>query len=151
MSFLKIGDRAAGAIKSGGTTRRAAKMVICRRRSPRYRSLHRLEGEGGAEGRLAGHRLQDRQEAPLNAIMKRACVNCEADKATAASTQQEPGAEARDQGRQEGASVPENYIKRVIQFARQGYNSIEFPTYDTDWDSEAYLTVSGQNSNNSVS
>ena len=29
MSFLKIGDRSAGAIKSGGTTRRAAKMVIC--------------------------------------------------------------------------------------------------------------------------
>ncbi len=28
MSFLKIGDRAAGAIKSGGTTRRAAKMVV---------------------------------------------------------------------------------------------------------------------------
>jgi len=28
MSFLKVGDRAAGAIKSGGTTRRAAKMVI---------------------------------------------------------------------------------------------------------------------------
>ncbi len=28
MSFLKIGDRSAGAIKSGGTTRRAAKMVI---------------------------------------------------------------------------------------------------------------------------
>src|SRR5205807_2945210 len=28
MSFLKIGDRAAGAIKSGGTTRRAAKMVM---------------------------------------------------------------------------------------------------------------------------
>ena len=28
MSFLKIGDRAAGAVKSGGTTRRAAKMVV---------------------------------------------------------------------------------------------------------------------------
>ena len=28
MSFLKVGDRAAGAIKSGGTTRRAAKMVV---------------------------------------------------------------------------------------------------------------------------
>ncbi len=28
MSYLKVGDRAAGAIKSGGTTRRAAKMVI---------------------------------------------------------------------------------------------------------------------------
>src|SRR5690606_28903631 len=48
------------------------------------------------------------------------------------------------------ALVPENYIFRVIQFARQGYKEIEFPVYDTDWDSEAYLTVSGQNSNNSV-
>ncbi|MCF3774117.1 hypothetical protein, partial [Salmonella enterica] len=40
--------------------------------------------------------------------------------------------------------------KRVIQFAEQGFTSIAFDTYDTDWDSEAYLTVSGQNSNNSV-
>src|SRR5690606_30171779 len=48
-------------------------------------------------------------------------------------------------------SVPENYIKRVIQFARQGYDALDFKTYDTDWDSEAYLTVSGQNSNNSIS
>jgi ribonucleoside-diphosphate reductase alpha chain len=38
----------------------------------------------------------------------------------------------------------------VIQFARQGYTSIHVPVYDTDWDSEAYRTVSGQNSNNSV-
>ena len=49
------------------------------------------------------------------------------------------------------ALVPDNYIKRVIQFAKQGYKDIDFPVYDTDWDSEAYLTVSGQNSNNSVS
>ena len=41
-------------------------------------------------------------------------------------------------------------IKRVIQFARQGYRDLEFDAYDTDWESEAYLTVSGQNSNNSV-
>ena len=46
--------------------------------------------------------------------------------------------------------VPDNYIQRVIQFAKQGYTDIDFPIYDTDWDSEAYLTVSGQNSNNSV-
>ena len=46
--------------------------------------------------------------------------------------------------------VPNNYILRVIQFAKQGYKDIDFATYDTDWDSEAYLTVSGQNSNNSV-
>jgi ribonucleoside-diphosphate reductase alpha chain len=48
------------------------------------------------------------------------------------------------------ARIPENYVQRVIHFAEQGYVSIEFRTYDTDWDSDAYLTVSGQNSNNSV-
>ena len=46
--------------------------------------------------------------------------------------------------------VPDGIIKRVIQFARQGYAKFEFDTYDTDWELEAYLTVSGQNSNNSV-
>ncbi|HTC03037.1 MAG TPA: vitamin B12-dependent ribonucleotide reductase, partial [Xanthobacteraceae bacterium] len=46
--------------------------------------------------------------------------------------------------------VPDNYIRRVIQFAKQGYTDIHFPIYDTDWDSDAYLTVSGQNSNNTV-
>jgi ribonucleoside-diphosphate reductase alpha chain len=46
--------------------------------------------------------------------------------------------------------IPENYVQRVIDFARQGYNSIHFPEYNLDWDSDAYLTVSGQNSNNSV-
>ena len=48
------------------------------------------------------------------------------------------------------ASVPLNYVQRVIQFAGQGYTGIEFPVYDTGYESEAYLTVSGQNSNNSV-
>src|SRR6056297_1829574 len=46
--------------------------------------------------------------------------------------------------------IPETYVKRVLDYARQGYGSIEFPTYDTDWDSEACASVSGQNSNNSI-
>ena len=46
--------------------------------------------------------------------------------------------------------IPETYIKRVLDYAKQGYTGIEFPTYDTDWDSEAYASVSGQNSNNSI-
>ena len=41
-------------------------------------------------------------------------------------------------------------MKRVLQQAEQGATEIDFRTYDTDWDSDAYLTVSGQNSNNSV-
>ncbi|MEK9755110.1 MAG: vitamin B12-dependent ribonucleotide reductase, partial [Rhodospirillaceae bacterium] len=48
------------------------------------------------------------------------------------------------------AMIPENYILRVVEFARQGFTELEFPTYNTDWDDAAYLTVSGQNSNNSI-
>jgi len=29
--------------------------------------------------------------------------------------------------------VADGMIKRVIQFARQGYKEIDFPVYDTDW------------------
>ena len=58
MSFLKIGDRAAGAIKSGGTTRRAAKMVVVDVDHPDIEELHRMEGARGAEGRRARRRLQ---------------------------------------------------------------------------------------------
>ncbi len=60
MSFLKIGDRAAGAIKSGGTTRRAAKMVVRRPRPSRHRGFINWKVKRGAEGRRPRHRLQDR-------------------------------------------------------------------------------------------
>ncbi len=46
--------------------------------------------------------------------------------------------------------IPLNYIERVIQLAAQGFKDLEFDSYDTDWNSEAYATVAGQNSNNSV-
>src|SRR4029078_9484085 len=46
------------------------------------------------------------------------------------------------------AMIPENYVQRVIQLARQGVTEIDFKVYDTDWESEAYVTVAGQNANN---
>jgi len=46
--------------------------------------------------------------------------------------------------------VPINYIERVLQLAAQGFTSLRFEEYNTDWTSKAYLTVSGQNSNNTV-
>ena len=64
MSFLKIGDRAAGAIKSGGTTRRAAKMVIVDTDHPDIEQFIDWKVTRGAEGRGARHRLQDQPEAP---------------------------------------------------------------------------------------
>lgn len=48
------------------------------------------------------------------------------------------------------AFIPEGAIQQAIAYAAQGFKGIEIPVFDTDWDGEAYLTVSGQNSNNSV-
>ena len=64
MSFLKIGDRAAGAIKSGGTTRRAAKMVTVDIDHPDIEDFIDWKVRRGAEGRGARRRLEARAEAP---------------------------------------------------------------------------------------
>jgi ribonucleoside-diphosphate reductase alpha chain len=147
MSFLKIGDRAAGAIKSGGTTRRAAKMVIVDIDHPdieTYIDWKVLE-EQKVAALVTGSKINQKH---LKAILK-ACVNCEGSGDDCFSPEKNPALK-REIKLARKSHVPDNYIKRVIQFARQGYKDIYFPVYDTDWDSEAYLTVSGQNSNNSV-
>eukprot|EP01137_Pigoraptor_chileana_P025444 Opistho-2@7343 len=41
------------------------------------------------------------------------------------------------------ALIPENYIARVMQLAKQGFTHLEVEEYDTDWNSKAYYTVSG--------
>src|SRR5439155_16534052 len=46
--------------------------------------------------------------------------------------------------------IPANYVERTVQLARQGFTALKVAEYNTDWDSAAYYTVSGQNSNNSV-
>ena len=42
--------------------------------------------------------------------------------------------------------IPENYWRRTIDFAKQGYTTIEFPTFNTDWDSRRYTFKQGPNS-----
>jgi ribonucleoside-diphosphate reductase alpha chain len=147
MSFLKIGDRAAGAIKSGGTTRRAAKMVVVDVDHPDIEEYinWKVKEEQKVAALVTGSKICRKR---LAAIMK-ACVNCEAEGEACFDPAKNPALKrAIKEARRD--EVPNNYILRVIQFAKQGYKEIEFATYDTDWDSEAYLTVSGQNSNNSV-
>ena len=147
MSFLKIGDRAAGAIKSGGTTRRAAKMVVLDIDHPDVEDYinWKVKEEQKVAALVTGSKTVSKH---LKAILK-ACVNCEGSGDDCFDVAMNPALK-REVRAAKKALVPENYIYRVIQFARQGYTDIEFPIYDTDWDSEAYLTVSGQNSNNSV-
>ncbi len=148
MSFLKIGDRAAGAIKSGGTTRRAAKMVVVDADHPDIETYidWKVKEEQKVAALVTGSRLNQRH---LKAVLK-ACVNCEGSGDDCFDPEKNP-ALRREIKLARRAMVADGMIKRVIQFARQGYKEIDFPVYDTDWDSEAYLTVSGQNSNNSVS
>ncbi|HEV3042674.1 MAG TPA: vitamin B12-dependent ribonucleotide reductase [Roseiarcus sp.] len=147
MSFLKIGDRAAGAIKSGGTTRRAAKMVVVDIDHPDIEAFidWKVKEEQKVAALVTGSKIVKKR---LKAILK-ACVNCEGPGDDCFNIERNPALK-REVKAARRDEVPDNLIKRVIQFARQGYRDIEFDTYDTDWDSEAYLTVSGQNSNNSV-
>ena len=147
MSFLRIGDRAAGAIKSGGTTRRAAKMVTVDIDHPDIVGYvdWKVVEEQKVAALVAGSKLAHKH---MNEVMA-ACTDetvAEQDRFTAKTNKGLKKAiiSARK------SMIPENYIQRVIQFAEQGFTEIEFKTYDTDWDSEAYMTVSGQNSNNSV-
>ena len=147
MSFLKIGDRSAGAIKSGGTTRRAAKMVTVDVDHPdieEYIDWKVIEEEKVA-ALVTGSKIiekhmqnilrsinnsdyekKEQTDPKININLKRAIIDAKK------------------------SMVPQNYIDKILQLSKQGYTDIKFNTYDTDWDSEAYNTVSGQNSNNSI-
>ena len=50
LSFMKAADASAGVIKSGGKTRRAAKMVVLNVDHPDIERLHQVQGRGGEEG-----------------------------------------------------------------------------------------------------
>jgi ribonucleoside-diphosphate reductase alpha chain len=160
MSFLRIGDRAAGAIKSGGTTRRAAKMVVLKADHPDIEAFidWKVVEEQKVAALVAGSRAcQRRLQAVLDATQVRD-----------ASLGGEPGFALEDRDVEivvdpaknatlknairaaRAAYVPEASIQRVLQLAAQGRTTLDFKDYDTDWDGAAYGTVSGQNSNNSV-
>ena len=148
MSFLRIGDRAAGAIKSGGTTRRAAKMVTVDVDHPDIEAYvdWKVVEEQKVAALVAGSKLAQKHmiEVMEACHITEGLVDDERFDPKANKALKKAILSARK------SMIPENYVQRVIQFAQQGYSDIEFKTYDTDWDSEAYLTVAGQNSNNSV-
>ena len=153
MSFLKIGDRAAGAIKSGGTTRRAAKMVTLDLDHPDIEEYinWKVKEEQKVAALVSGSKITQKH---LKDIIKLCHTPVEIEGRTFnGAMSRDPlknkalGSAIRQAKRDQ---VPLNYIERVIQLAAQGFKDLEFATYDTDWNSEAYATVAGQNSNNSV-
>ncbi|QQS34948.1 MAG: vitamin B12-dependent ribonucleotide reductase [Ignavibacteriales bacterium] len=146
MSFLKIGDRSAGAIKSGGTTRRAAKMVTLDLDHPDIEEYinWKVVEEQKVAAIVAGSKLCN---IHLNKIMK-ACYDEHPENDRFNKNVNKRLKQAVLEARK--VQIPNNYIERVIHLAKLGFKSIEFPVYDTDWNSDSYATVSGQNSNNSI-
>ncbi|MCB0701368.1 MAG: vitamin B12-dependent ribonucleotide reductase [Ignavibacteriae bacterium] len=141
MSFLKIFDRAAGAIKSGGTTRRAAKMVVVDIDHPDVEQFidWKAKEEEKVAALVTGSKIN---KVFLEAIMEEAITN------SAEIEQNKNLKELIKRAAHRG--VPLNYIDRVLELVKQGFTSLETEAFDTHYESEAYNTISGQNANNTV-
>lgn len=140
MSYLKIFDAGAGAIKSGGTTRRAAKMVILDMDHPEIEDFvsWKMHEEKKVAALVAGSkRVNNNLKEVLKAAKKSDNIktNPELKKAISNALKE---------------NVPINYVYKALQLAKQGIYDMDFPTFDTHYEGEAYETVAGQHSNNSV-
>jgi ribonucleoside-diphosphate reductase alpha chain len=142
MSFLKINDRAAGAIKSGGTTRRAAKMVVLNVDHPDIEAFvdWKVQEEQKVAALVTGSKINHMH---LNRIMK-AAMEAETTDFTKSKDLELAIVQARRVG------VHENYIYRALQLVDQGEKEFDITEFNTHYEAEAYATVSGQNSNNTV-
>ncbi len=143
MSFLAVLDRAAGAIKSGGTTRRAAKMVCLDMDHPEIEQF------------VTWKVIEEQKVAALNAGSHICYEELKkiVDSASENGIDPEKNPTLKKLIKQANKKhVPLKYIKRVLMQVEDGMKPEEFNfrRYDTDFRSEAYLTVGGQNSNNSV-
>ena len=149
LSFLKIADRSASAIKSGGTTRRAAKMVILDADHPDIEvyTNWKAEEEYKVACLAAGSGLLRTRAAALAEAL-RAGGDTEAERFSFESNPRLRH-EAKSALR---AGIPAPFLHQLLSMFRQGdFSAVEtLPKYDTAWEGEAYNSVSGQSSNNSV-
>jgi len=146
LSFLKIGDRAAGAIKSGGTTRRAAKMVTLDLDHPdieEYIDWKSSEEEKVSALVIGSNILQKHANSLMDAIWEFGDDDGRFDQKTNPHLRRAMVRAIREH-------VPQPHIQRILDLSKQGWKGVDFEILDTNWQGEAYLTVSGQNSNNSV-
>src|SRR5262249_48059395 len=129
MSFLKIGDRAAGAIKSGGTTRRAAKMVVVDADHPDIEAFidWKVKEEQKVAALVTGSKVVKRH---LKAVL-RACVNCEGSGDDCFNPEKNPALK-REIKLARRASVSDNMVQRVIQLAQQGHVTLDFDEFTAD-------------------
>jgi ribonucleoside-diphosphate reductase alpha chain len=141
MSFLKVFDAGAGAIKSGGTTRRAAKMVCLDMDHPEIETfiMWKYREEQKVADLVTGSQINKRILQRIADVAKEGGADWKENKELKVAIK-----EAKALG------VSMNYIFRILQLAEQGIYDADFLGFDTHYESEAYQTVSGQNANNSV-
>ena len=113
MGFLKIGDRSAGAIKSGGTTRRAAKMVICDADHPDIEEFinWKVKEEQKVASIVAGSKIH---EAKLNEIFV-AIKKWDGDLEDAVDAQKNEALKAAVREAKKSL-IPETYIKSCLLY-----------------------------------
>jgi len=142
LSFLRVGDRAAGAIQSGGTTRRAAKIVILDVDHPDIEAFiqWKVTEEHKVSCMVAGSVVIEKH---VRRIMETAAREEGADPANNKAL-------ARAIRRARRVGVPDSRIVHTLSCVEQRVAPMPSPVYDIDWQGEAYETVSGQQSNNSV-
>jgi ribonucleoside-diphosphate reductase alpha chain len=144
MSFLAVGDRAAGAIKSGGTTRRAAKMVCL--------DLDHPDVEAFIDWKVTEERKVAMMAAGSLVLGKHWNAMCEA---VEGSTTRDANPKTNEKLRKalakaKGAGVASAFLAQSLSRLSQGDFARDLKAYDTTWDGEGYATVGGMNSNNSV-
>ncbi|MBN1838013.1 MAG: adenosylcobalamin-dependent ribonucleoside-diphosphate reductase, partial [Spirochaetales bacterium] len=151
LSFLKVGDRSASAIKSGGTTRRAARMVTLDADHPDIEEYvdWKVDEEQKVVSMVVGSRILRRHTRQLEQAVAAYAGNNGSPEAAALDPEANP--QLREAIRDALAEeIPPTYLYRILQLLGQGYRELEVKEYTTDWDEDAYATVSGQSSNNSV-
>jgi len=152
LSFLKVSDRSASSIKSGGTTRRAARMVTLDADHPDV--LKYIDWKAQEERKVAamvtGSRLLRRHtKRILEACKGEPDAGDNGDGAARFDPRKNRELERAVREALQDEVLP-SWVFQVIQLAEQGIWDFEPEEYTTDWDSEAYNTVSGQSSNNSL-
>jgi ribonucleoside-diphosphate reductase alpha chain len=147
LSFLKIGDRSASAIKSGGTTRRAAKMVTLDADHPDVEKYvdWKADEEHKAASMVTGSALIRKN---LD-VIKKALAGFrgpDEDKFNAEKNHELASALRRALN----DKIPASYLYQLLRRLELGDDAVDTQVFTTAWDDEAYNTVSGQSSNNSL-
>ncbi|MEM9839052.1 MAG: adenosylcobalamin-dependent ribonucleoside-diphosphate reductase [Pseudomonadota bacterium] len=145
ISFLKVADSAAGAIKSGGTTRRAAKMVVLDADHPDIEDFitWKREEEEKVACLAAGSVLIERHLKKITEATQEGPESTRFDLKGNQRLKRAVSAAKRD-------GVPPGLIDRALRMLAQSDDQLTVARFTVNWDDEAYRTVSGQNANLSV-